>query len=71
MEHTHRPKLLPVEEYLSPQRRFRHLFLPARQNDVIEEIQAEVDAYWKQAGFDPQAVREKTSSNGHPSRIPA
>jgi pyruvate ferredoxin oxidoreductase beta subunit len=32
-----------VEEYLRPQRRFRHLFEPARRDDVIARIQARAD----------------------------
>jgi len=44
-----RPRL-PVEEYLSRQGRFRHLFEPARNETVITGIQARVDAYWERAG---------------------
>jgi pyruvate ferredoxin oxidoreductase beta subunit len=40
-----RPRL-PVEEYLKRQGRFAHLFEPERQDAVIDEIQARVDAYW-------------------------
>lgn len=36
----------PVEEYLRPQGRFRHLFEPERDERVLAEIQAHVDAYW-------------------------
>ncbi|HEM60896.1 MAG TPA: pyruvate ferredoxin oxidoreductase [Chloroflexi bacterium] len=45
---TYRPKeKLPIEEFLEPQGRFRHLF--AEQNKhIIEELQAEVDRKWKQ-----------------------
>jgi pyruvate ferredoxin oxidoreductase beta subunit len=32
-----------VEEYLRPQRRFRHLFEPERRDDVIARIQARAD----------------------------
>jgi len=42
-----RPRL-PVEEYLSRQGRFAHLFEPERQQDVIDAIQARVDAYWSE-----------------------
>ena len=35
-----------VEEYLSLQGRFAHLFTPQRQDEVIASIQARVDAYW-------------------------
>jgi pyruvate ferredoxin oxidoreductase beta subunit len=41
-----RPRL-PVEEYLKRQRRFAHLFEPERRGDVLDAIQAEVDAYWE------------------------
>jgi pyruvate ferredoxin oxidoreductase beta subunit len=41
-----RPRL-PVEEYLKLQGRFRHLFEPVRQQEVLDGIQARVDAYWE------------------------
>ena len=48
MVHTKIPKeRLPVEEYLKKQGRFRHLFEPERNNKLIDEIQAKVDAYWE------------------------
>ena len=37
---------LPVEAYLETQGRFRHLFDPVRDELMIGEIQARVDAYW-------------------------
>ena len=37
---------LPVEEYLKLQGRFAHLFEPERNDALIGEIQARVDAYW-------------------------
>ena len=37
---------LPVEEYLRRQGRFAHLFEPGRNEALIAEIQAQVDAYW-------------------------
>ncbi len=42
---------LPVEEYLKKQGRFAHLFRPQRNEALIREIQARVDAYW--AGVSP------------------
>ena len=40
-------KKLPIEEFLKPQKRFRHMFLPG--NDwMIEEFQKEVDARWQE-----------------------
>lgn len=44
---TYRPKeKKPVEEFLKPQRRFRHLFAPENRH-LLEEIQAEVDRRWE------------------------
>lgn len=37
---------LPVEDYLITQGRFRHLFEPTRNEALLVEIQARVDAYW-------------------------
>ena len=36
----------PVEDYLRPQRRFRHLFQPERHESALRQIQQNVDAYW-------------------------
>jgi len=45
--HTKRPHpRVPVEEYLRLQGRYRHLFEPSRDEPLIAEIQAGVDAYW-------------------------
>lgn len=45
---TYRPKeKLPVEEFLKPQGRFRHLFREENKQ-IIEKLQAEVDRKWKQ-----------------------
>ena len=45
--HTKLPReRLPVEEYLKKQGRFAHLFKPQRNEALIAEIQARVDAYW-------------------------
>jgi pyruvate ferredoxin oxidoreductase beta subunit len=47
--HTKVPaKRLPVEEYLRTQNRFAHLFEPKPKKDILEAIQANVDAYWKE-----------------------
>jgi pyruvate ferredoxin oxidoreductase beta subunit len=40
----HRP---PVEDYLKTQGRFKHLFHPQCNAEMIDEIQARVDAYWE------------------------
>ena len=43
---TYKPaKKLPVEEFLKPQRRFKHLFEPGNEW-MIQEIQDEVDKKW-------------------------
>lgn len=45
--HTRIPRpRLPVDAYLATQARYAHLFDPERNDAVIAEIQAEVDAYW-------------------------
>jgi pyruvate ferredoxin oxidoreductase beta subunit len=36
----------PVEEYLRPQARYRHLFEPVRQDEVLRRLQRDVDEYW-------------------------
>ncbi|RLG96533.1 pyruvate ferredoxin oxidoreductase, partial [Candidatus Bathyarchaeota archaeon] len=40
------PKPKPVEEFLKPQGRFRHLFKPENRQ-VIDDIQRWVDENWK------------------------
>jgi pyruvate ferredoxin oxidoreductase beta subunit len=46
--HTKLPrKRLPVEKYLERQGRFAHLFHPRRDEALLQEIQAKVDAYWE------------------------
>jgi pyruvate ferredoxin oxidoreductase beta subunit len=42
-----RAKWKPVEEYLRSQGRFRHLFEPVRQDEIIQQMQDEVDRYWE------------------------
>lgn len=45
---NYKPKeKLPVEEFLKPQGRFRHLFRPENR-PVIEELQREVDQRWEE-----------------------
>ena len=39
-------KKLPIEEFLKPQRRFKHLFKPGNEW-MIEEFQKEVDERWE------------------------
>jgi pyruvate ferredoxin oxidoreductase beta subunit len=46
--HTKVPRQRPpVEEYLQLQGRFKHLFAPERNEKLLAEIQARVDAYWQ------------------------
>ena len=40
----------PVEQYLELQGRYKHLFEPARNNELIAEIQHKVDRYWDKVG---------------------
>ena len=44
---SYKPKeKLPIEEYLRPQGRFRHLFRP-EQKEILAEIQKEIDKDWE------------------------
>ena len=46
--HTRTPrKRLPVEAFLESQKRFKHLFVPEKQVEVIRKIQESVDDYWR------------------------
>lgn len=55
VRHTLIPnKFRPVEEYLRPQRRFRHLFKPERQEETLRQIQNNIDAYWATALADTE-----------------
>jgi pyruvate ferredoxin oxidoreductase beta subunit len=45
--HTKVPReRVPVEEYLRLQGRYAHLFAPQRNEALIGELQAQIDAYW-------------------------
>jgi len=47
--HTKVPKQRkPVEDYLKLQGRFKHLFEPVRNEQLINEIQNRVDTYWSE-----------------------
>ena len=49
--HTMTPRQRrPVEEYLKAQGRFAHLFSPQRNEPLLAELQAAVDAYWAAIG---------------------
>jgi len=46
---TYKPKeKLPIEEWLKPQGRFRHLFRPEKREDIIRELQEAVDRHWEE-----------------------
>jgi len=45
---------LPVREYLKTQGRFRHLFAHGENLEMIAEIQARVDRYWRQVEQEPR-----------------
>ena len=48
--HTKPPReRRPVEDYLQLQGRYRHLFEPQRNDQLIAEIQQKVDRYWDKA----------------------
>jgi pyruvate ferredoxin oxidoreductase beta subunit len=38
---------IPVEEYLAKQGRFRHLFEPERNEELLALLQARIDQYWE------------------------
>ena len=40
-------KKLPIEEFLRPQKRFKHMFKPGNEW-MIEEFQKEVDKRWQE-----------------------
>ena len=45
---TYKPaKKLPIEEFLKPQKRFKHMFKPGNEW-MIEKIQEEVDKRWNE-----------------------
>ena len=59
VRHTLVPnRFRPVEEYLRPQHRFRHLFKPTKQEGVLQQIQHTVDAYWQNVKDPPLETAE-------------
>ena len=49
--HTKIPRVRkPVEEYLKLQGRYKHLFEPESNDELINEIQNKVDDYWSKVG---------------------
>jgi pyruvate ferredoxin oxidoreductase beta subunit len=64
VRHTYIPnRFRPVEEYLRPQRRFRHLFQPERQEEVLRTIQENVDRYWQSALHDQPSATSKQADH--------
>lgn len=57
---------LPVEAYLERQGRFRHLFAPTRNDALLAEIQAEVDAYWAVVERDRGVTSLRAGASGAP-----
>jgi pyruvate ferredoxin oxidoreductase beta subunit len=57
VRHTYIPnRFVPVEEYLRPQRRFRRLFFPQRDEAALQAIQRNVNDYWAAVrGTEPSA----------------
>ncbi len=48
VRHTYIPNhFRPVTEYLERQQRFQHLFQPTRQVELLAQVQANVDDYWR------------------------
>lgn len=72
VRHTFIPgRLLPVEEYLRPQWRFRHLFEPRPNTEVLQTIQHRVDQYWEQVRqHEERETSPKTDGTGvnHPGK---
>lgn len=48
---------LEVREYLKAQGRFRHLFAPRENREMIAEIQARVDRYWQHVEHEQEQPR--------------
>lgn len=47
VRHTYVPdRFRPLREYLEPQRRFRHLFVPQERTEELAAMQQRVDDYW-------------------------
>ncbi len=60
---TYKPaKKLPIEEFLKPQRRFKHMFKPGNEW-MIEAFQEEVDKRW-QALLDLEEITNKNNEIG-------
>jgi pyruvate ferredoxin oxidoreductase beta subunit len=65
---------VPVEEYLRPQRRFAHLFSPARDEVALARLQSIADRNIRRHGLlddAPQAAPAKRVGNSEPAAAPA
>lgn len=63
VRHTYIPnRFRPVVEYLEPQRRFRHLFKPQRQQVILDQIQANIEAYWGTVARDSDNPKTATQT---------
>lgn len=60
----------PIEEYLRPQRRYRHLFEPGRRTADLDRLQADVDRYWAAVERQQRGVRSARSRSRAPCRPP-
>lgn len=55
----------PVEDYLRPQRRFRHLFTPSRDDALLARIQSQVTDYWQPvAAAELRPPRDRPGESG-------
>ena len=60
VRHTYIPnRFKPVEDYLRPQLRFRHLFEPKRDIKGLDHIQGRVDQYWENVKKTESPQKEK------------
>ena len=66
VSHTQVPRRFkPVDEYLSRQGRFRHLFEPKRDDKTIAKIQAGVDRYWHEVTGAPTNTAQDQSTEAN------
>ncbi|MBI3862889.1 MAG: pyruvate synthase [Planctomycetia bacterium] len=69
VRHTYIPnRFRPIADYLEPQRRFRHLFQPHRNEAVLAQMQAEVDAYWAGLGTE-STLTPRAPETEHAPRV--
>ena len=56
---TYKPrKKLPIEEWLKPQGRFRHLFKSEKGKELIAELQTAVDRHWEELLMKERCTQE-------------